>query len=161
MKFFGLILVFLSATFLGLLFANKYISCLKDMKRVEFLLKNIILCLNKENTAVVEILKNCAKISDKETEKFLSSVSPEEFDMIAKVSDSNGFCSDKITNMILQEAFSVLGKYDASEQIKELEFCRKKVSELYEKNENALISKAKLSRCFGILLGAFLVIVMI
>ena len=45
MKIFGLLLLFGSASFSGFLIAHNFVSYLKDIKRVECFIKNIILCL--------------------------------------------------------------------------------------------------------------------
>ena len=66
-----------------------------------------------------------------------------------------------IKNYILKEAFSVIGRYSAEDQISEIEFCRKKLNEIYLKNENEFRSKSKLSKSFGVLAGAFLIIIFI
>lgn len=161
MKCLGLAFIFISIVSLGFFTANHYIYRLKEIKRVEFLLKNIILCLKKENTTIPMMFKNCSDICDSETSKFLSEILPNKFNNIGALAYENGFCSNKITNLILQEAFSVLGRYPTNEQITEIEFCRKKINELYLKNEEKYISQAKLSRYFGILLGAFFIIILI
>ncbi len=161
MKYLGLVFLFLSTASMGFFVSNHYICRLKEIRRSEILLKNIILCLKKENTTVPLIFKNCSDICDNETAKFLSEILPDNFSNINALAVKNGFCSNKITNIILQEAFSVLGRYPTNEQITEIEFCRKKMNEFYSKNEEKFISQAKLSRSFGILLGAFFVIILI
>ena len=55
MKLIGIILIFLSVSFVGYEIGNKYISELKGIKRAEILLKNIILCLENENMTLKEI----------------------------------------------------------------------------------------------------------
>ena len=161
MKILGLLLLFGSASFSGFLIANNFVSYLKDVKRVEDFIKNIILCLKKENMTLMKIFETCSNLSDSKTKDFIKSISPKDFDKIHFMAKESGFCKNKSALLILQEAFSVLGKYSLSEQISELEFCRKKASELYSKSEKDLLSKAKIFKSSGILAGTFLVIIFI
>lgn len=161
MKIFGLLLLFGSASFSGFLIANNFVSYLKDIKRVECFIKNIILCLKKENMTVIKIFETCSGLSDSKTKDFIESISPKDFDKIQIPAKESDFCKNKSALLILQEAFGVLGKYSLSEQICELEFCRKKANELYSKSEIDLLSKAKIFKYSGILAGTFLVIILI
>ena len=161
MKVLGLIIIFLSFSFLGFSKANNCVSALADMKRAEFLLKNIIFCLKRENMPINRIFENCALECDKKTKDFLCSVSLKNLSDIEILADKIGFCRNKKVNSVLRDAFSVLGKYSAEHQISEIEFCRKKISNIYEKSEADFLSKAKLFRYSGILAGLFFVILMI
>lgn len=161
MKLAGLIFLFCSASLCGFFTGNRYINMLKDISRAENLLKNIVLCLKKEKMTVYEILENCSLLCDSKTKMFLSKLSPKTFYDADFLSNENKFCSEKNVNYILKEAFSVIGRYSAEDQISEIEFCRKKLNEIYLKNENEFRSKSKLSRSFGVLAGAFLIIIFI
>ena len=161
MKFYGLILLFSAFSLVGFLKANSYLSSLKDIKRAEFLIKNIGMCIKKENMSVGKIFEICSLECDEKTKIFLDSISPKDFGNVIFFSQKSNFCKDKTANRILQEAFLVLGKYSAAEQLSELEFCRKKANELYSKSENDLLSKAKIFKYSGILAGIFLVIILI
>ena len=161
MKLFGLLLLFSSAMFSGFWISGNFISDLKDISRVENFIKNIILCLKKENMTLIKIFETCSNLSDSKTKDFIKSISPKDFEKIYVPAKESGFCKNKAANLILQEAFDVLGKYSLSEQICELQFCRKKANELYSKSENDLLSKAKISKYSGILAGTFLVIILI
>ena len=61
MKILGLIIIFSVFTFLGFLKAKDSVSALEDMKRAEFLLKNIIFCLKRENMPVKKRKKMLSK----------------------------------------------------------------------------------------------------
>ena len=161
MKFFGLILLFSAFSLVGFLKANSYLSSLKDIKRAEFLIKNIGLCIKKENMSVGKIFEICSLECDEKTKIFLDSISPKDFGNVIFFSQKSNFCKDKTANRILQEAFLVLGKYSAAEQLSELEFCRKKLLNLYEKSEDSLKNKAKLFRSLGVLCGMLFVIILI
>ncbi|MBR3962908.1 MAG: stage III sporulation protein AB [Oscillospiraceae bacterium] len=161
MKIFGLALLFSAFLYSGFFIGSRYISALKEIERSGNLLKNIIFCLKKENMTVSKIFETCSLESDGETKNFILSLSPKNFDNIEILSAKTNFCKVKSANRILQEAFSVLGKYSADEQLSEIEFCRKKLINLYEKSEEPFKSKAKLFRYFGILAGAFFVIIFI
>ena len=161
MKILGSLLLFCSAMFSGFWISNSFLSDLKDISRVENFIKNIILCLKKENMTLIKIFETCSELSDSKTKNFIESISPKDFNKIYIPAKESGFCKNKSAVLILQEAFSVLGKYSLSEQICELEFCRKKTNELYSKSENDLLSKAKISKYSGILAGTFLVIILI
>lgn len=161
MKTLGLLLLFGSTSFSGFLIANNFVSYLKDIKRIEDFIKNIILCLKKENMTLMKIFETCSNLSDSKTKDFIKTISPKDFDKIHFMAKESGFCKNKSALLILQEAFSVLGKYSLSEQISELEFCRKKANELYSKSEKDLLSKAKIFKSSGILAGTFLVIIFI
>lgn len=160
MKITGLIFIFAAFSATGFYFSEKYISLLNDIKRADLFLKNLIFGIKCEHMTVYEIFKEIIKNCDKKTKNFLSDISPENFEKISEYSEKSGFCKNKTANSILEEAFFVLGKYSASEQEPELEFCRGKLKALYEKNEHDFLSKAKLSKSFGILSGLFAVIVL-
>ena len=161
MKILGLIIIFTVLTILGFSKAKDCISSLEDMKRAEFLLKNIVFCLKKENMPVNRIFDSCILECDGKTKDFLLSVSLKNLNNIGIISEKTGFCSDKKVNSVLEEVFSVLGKYSAEHQITEIEFCRKKISGIYEKSEKDFLSKAKLFRYSGVLAGLFFVILLI
>ena len=161
MKILGLAIIFSVFTFLGFSKAKDCVSALEDIKRVEFLLKNIVFCLKRENMPVNRIFGNCILDCDEKTKKFLYSVSLKNLNAIDIIAIKTEFCKNKKANCVLSEAFSVLGKYSAEHQIAEIEFCRKKINGIYEKNENDFLSKAKLFRYFGVLAGLFFVILLI
>ena len=161
MKILGLIIIFSIFTFLGFSKAKDSVSALEDMKRAEFLLKNIIFCLKRENMPINRIFENCIIECDGKTKEFLCSVSLKNLNSIDNIANKTGFCVNKKVNGVLSEAFSVLGKYSAEHQISEIEFCRKKINGIYEKSENDFLSKAKLFRYFGVLAGLFFVILLI
>lgn len=161
MKTLGMIFLFLSISFFGFYIAEKYISVIKDLKRVELFIKNVLLCLESENMTVDEIFEFIKKSGDKNTNNFLDSISRKDFSQISKKSTDTNFCKNKTANSILEEIFSVLGKYSAKEQIKEISFCRNKIHAYYEKNERSFFEKAKLSRYSGILAAIFSVILFI
>ena len=161
MKILGLIIIFSIFTFLGFSKAKDSVSALEDMKRAEFLLKNIIFCLKRENMPINRIFENCIIECDGKTKEFLCSVSLKNLNSIDNIANKTGFCVNKKVNGVLSEAFSVLGKYSAEHQISEIEFCRKKINGIYEKSEKDLLSKAKLFRYSGVLAGLFFVILLI
>ena len=161
MKSLGIVILFSSFTFLGFSEAKKCILALESIKRTEFLLKNIVFCLKKENMAVNKIFENCICECDEKTKLFLESFSfrsSQSIDFIARKSE---FCLLSEVNSVLQEAFSVLGKYPAEHQISEIEFCRKKIGNIYEKREKDFLSKAKLFRYSGVLAGLFFTVMLI
>ncbi len=161
MKFIGICFIVFSFSSIGYLSGNRYISMLKDIKRIENFIKNIILFLKNENMTVNEIFKNCAVFGDEKTKDFLVEIQKNESVNISNISEQTGFCKNKTANLFLQEVFLVLGKYSSEEQIKEFEFCRSKIKNLYEKEEADYISKAKLCRNLGFLSGIFVSIIII
>ena len=161
MKTAGLILIFSALASTGFYFSEKYLSLLNDIKRTENFVKNLLLGIKSEHMTIYEIFNEINRMGDKKTKKFLTELSPEKFEKISEYSEKCGFSKNETANSILEEAFFVLGKYSASEQETELEFCRNKLKTLYEKSESDFRSKAKLSKSFGILSGIFAVIVFI
>ena len=75
MKILGLIIIFSVFTFLGFSKAKDCVLDNEDMKRAEFLLKNIVFCLKKENMPINRIFENCIIDCDGKTKEFLCSVS--------------------------------------------------------------------------------------
>ena len=161
MKILGIILLFLSVSFFGFYIAEKYISEIKDLKRVDLFIKNILFGLESENMTVNEIFEFEKNSGDKKTKDFLDSISPKDFEKINEKAFETNFCKNKTANLILNEVFSVLGKYSAKEQIKEISFCRNKILSYYDKNEKLFLEKAKLSRYSGILAAIFSIILFI
>lgn len=159
MKVLGILMVFLSFTFAGFCISENYISKLKDIKRIDYLLKNIVLRIKNDSMTINEIFEEISKSSDEKTKKFISVINPESFDNLVADSENSLFCRNKSANIILKEAFSVLGRYSASEQEKEIELCRNRLRNLYEKSEENILSKAKLSKTSGILFGVFAAII--
>ncbi len=161
MKILGLLMVLVSACGIGFYIGEKYISQLKGVKKAEKLVGNIILGLQSERLTLSEIFENIAVSGDLSTQSFIENLSFNNLSTVSKTAEESGFCCDKEAILILNEAFSVLGKYSAEEQIKELLFSREKLKRLYEKNEEDIKNKAKLSRCSGALAGVFIFIVLI
>lgn len=158
MKIFGAFFILISAFFTGNFIGEIYIKKLDGMKRAEALTKKIILALRKENMTVPEIF-DLAGTDDMKTKIFLNKITENRFSDIEKTSLECGFCTDNNTNLLLSDVFSVLGKYSADEQIKELEFCRERISEIIRKSEEPFKSKAKLYKQAGIIFGFFILII--
>ena len=154
MRVLGIAFLFGASIFTGFYIAENRLSILKDYIRIENLLKNIILGIQSENLSITEIFKNIKKHCDNKTACFIENIDFKNFTDF-ELSD------DKNANEILKDAFSVLGKYSAKEQIKELEFCRIRINELYLKNEKDIFLKAKLSKYSGVFCGMFFVIILI
>ena len=57
MKILGILFLFFSISFMGFYIAEKYLSEIRDLKRTEFLIKNILLGLESENMTVYEIFE--------------------------------------------------------------------------------------------------------
>lgn len=161
MKLLGITMIFVAASATGFFAGERYLSVLKEIKRAESLIGSIILGLQSERMTLSEIFENAVFSGDEKTKLFTESLSFQSLDDASKIAEKCGFCKDKATNLILGEAFSVLGKYSAGEQINELEFCRNKLRALYEKSEEPFSMKAKLSRYSGILAGTFFVIILL
>ena len=160
MKLIGIALIFSSATAVGFFISDKYLSMLKGIKRADILLKNIILGLQNERQTLSQIFENASACGDEKTKQFIAIIKIRDLENIGKSASECGFCSNSTANSILSEAFFVLGKYSAEEQIKELSFCRSKLQALFEKSEETLYMKAKLSRYSGVLAGAFFAIIL-
>ncbi|MBQ3501723.1 MAG: stage III sporulation protein AB [Oscillospiraceae bacterium] len=160
MKIAGLLFLFCSVSALGFEIGSRYISMLKDAKRAELFIKNIILCLENENMTLGEIFENCGKTCDEKTGKFIFSLSERNTKDIGKTALECGFCRNIDVIPALEEAFFVLGKYSAAEQIRELTFCRSRISNIILEHEKPLLLKAKLSGYSGVLAGAFLSILL-
>lgn len=156
MKLAGIVFLFFSVSLFGFEIGNRYISLLKDIERAEVFLKNIMLCLENENMTVGEIFENCGNFCDKKTNDFVSALQSRESETVSETALKCGFCKNKAVFPVLEETFSVLGKYSAAEQIREIGFCRNKLKNIFKEHENLLRSKAKLSRYSGVLAGAFL-----
>ena len=78
MKIIGIVLLFSSITFFGFYISEKYISITKDIKRADFLIRNILLGLESENMTVCEIFEFAKNSGDKKTRIFLDSLSPKD-----------------------------------------------------------------------------------
>ena len=161
MKYIGIAILFSAFSFLGFSEAKKCILAIESIKRAEFLLKNIVFCLKKERMTVNKIFENCICECDEKTKAFLESFSFRNSQNIDFIAQKSEFCLLPEVNSVLQEAFSVLGKYSAEHQISEIEFCRKKIGNIYEKREKDFLSKAKLFRYSGILSGLFFAVMLI
>ena len=72
MKILGIIFLFLSVSFFGFYIAEKYISEIKDLKRVDLFIKNILFGLESENMTVNEIFEFTKNYGDKKSFVFLS-----------------------------------------------------------------------------------------
>lgn len=160
MKILGIAFVFSATSFAGFFAGERYLSMLKGIKRAESFIANVILGLQSERQTLTEIFESTANSCDEQTKKFIDMLDLKSLGDASKKASEYGFCSEKTANSILSEAFFVLGKYSAAEQIKELEFCRSKLASLYEKSEENFRSKAKLSGYSGVLAGIFLAIIM-
>ena len=156
MKLIGIILIFLSVSFVGYEIGNKYISELKGIKRAEILLKNIILCLENENMTLKEIFENELVLFDKKTEEFICELNRHERKNVAQNAIESGFCNNKSAALVLGEAFSVLGRYSSDDQIREISFCRNRLNDILKQNEPIIKSKIKLARISGILAGSLI-----
>ncbi len=156
MKLIGIILIFLSVSFVGFEIGSKYISELKGIKRAEILLKNIILCIESENMTLKEIFENDIVLYDKNTEEFIFELNRYERKKVAQKAIESGFCNNKSAVLVLEEAFSVLGKFSSEDQIREIGFCRNRLNDIYKQNEPIIKSRIKLARISGILAGSFI-----
>ncbi len=161
MKLVGLVAVLIAAGAAGFYAGDKYLSVLKGIKRTDRLISQIILGLQSEHQTLGEIFENASENGDLSTKNFLQNISVSNLAEGAKIAKKCDFCRDKTAIAILSEAFGILGKYSAEQQIEELNFCRNKLRALYENSEEQILAKAKLSRCFGILAGAFIFIMLI
>lgn len=161
MKTAGLFFIIFSFSATGFYLSSRYLSILEDIKRAEIFIKNIILFLKNENMTVDEIFKNCIEFGDSKTKNFLNEVKKNNFKNIAYLSEKNNFSKNRTVNLILEEIFLILGKYPAEEQIKEFEFSRLKLQDLLKKEEPDLVSKSKLCKNSGILLGFLISILFI
>ncbi len=161
MKLLGIIMVLISASGVGFYIGSKYISVLKGIKRAENFIGSIILELKNERLTLSQMFENAAALGDMSTQSFIKNLSFQNLNNISKIALESGFCPDESALAVLNEAFSVLGKYSAADQITELEFCKNKLHSIYEKNEENLLAKAKLSRSFGILSGIFFAIILL
>ncbi|MBQ3531800.1 MAG: hypothetical protein IJA05_07780 [Oscillospiraceae bacterium] len=161
MKILGIILLFFSVSSFGFLVSENYVSLLKDVKRVDSFIKNILLGIESENMTINEIFDFTENSCDDKTKNFLSSVIPENFKNISEVAYITNFCKDRTVNSILEEVFFVLGKYSAAEQIREINFCRNKINTYYQKIEAPFLQKIKLLRYSGVLAGMFAAIIFI
>ncbi len=160
MKAAGLLFIMAAISLSGFIISEKYLSPLKENKRAEELLKNIILGIKRENLALPEIFENILSGCDKETKAFILTFDFRNIDKIDIYTKKSNFCKDETTVTVLKKAFSVLGKYSASEQIAEIENCIDQLKLFYEKNEKDILSKSKLSKSFGILTGLLAVIML-
>ena len=160
MKLVGIVMIASALSAGGFFAGEKYFSVLKGIDRADKLLGNIILGLQSERMTIEEIFENAVKTGDETTKNFIENLSPQETGNAAKIAYECGFCKNDTANSILSEAFFVLGRYSAEEQVKEIEFCRRKLKNLYEKSEEPFLMKAKLARYSGVLAGIFAAIVL-
>lgn len=161
MKIIGMVFVFVSISYSGFHISEIYLSVLKDIKRADTLLKNMILGIESENMTLKEIFDLCIKNGDEKTKSFLEKIVPGNYEHASETASSTEFCRNKDVCNILDEVFLILGKYSAMEQIREIEICRNKIKAYYDKNEDKFREKAKLSKYSGILAGFFAVILFI
>ena len=161
MKLTGIIMIMFSCSCMGLLYAQKYNAVLKGITRTENFIKNIILCLQNERMGIPDMLDYRSSFSDDKTGNFISFLYDFKFDNADEIALKCGFCADKTANEILKEAFFVLGKFSAGEQINELEICRNKLSVYREKISEELKDKAKFAVRMGLICGAFFTVILI
>ena len=157
----GIILVIVSFSTLGFYLADKKLSVLKSIKRMDKLLEIIILSLESERMTLEEIFENNSFYNDKSTSDFLSKLSPSDFSNVSNIALECGFCTNKTALSILDEVFFVLGKYSSDEQIKEISFCRNKLNSFFEKINDEILSKAKLLKYSGFFAGITTAIILI
>lgn len=161
MRILGILFILFSVSFTGFEIGNRYLSELNGIKRAERFLKNIILCLENENMTLREIFENSVILCDGKTKEFVSELNKNGKSDICEKALKTGFCKNKTAALVLEEVFSVLGKYSSEKQIREISFCRNKLNNLYNQNEDILRSKSKLAKISGILAGAFFAIILI
>lgn len=161
MKTAGLFLLFLSVCSAGFLISNDYILILKEARRTEELLKNFLIGIRSENISLSEIFEKISDSCDSKTKEFIKNLNYKDFQKIDSYILKSGFCKNRTIINILSKAFSILGRYSASEQISEIESCIALVQAFYEKNEDEILSKSKLFKSFGILMGLLAVILSI
>lgn len=149
MKFFGMIFIFSAFVMTGFYAGEKNTSALKDMESAHCFIKNILICLKNEHMTISKIFDFASNYGDDRTKNFIKQY---------KIDKSKNFCSSKEVNDIINEVFFVLGKYSIDDQLREIEFCREKLKNLYDSNIKKQTEKAKLCRRFGILFGFLSVI---
>ena len=161
MKLIGLAIIFIAAAYGGFYIGDKYRFVLNGIKRAENLLGTIVFGIQNERVPLSELFNNIASNGDKQTNEFMRNIELRHLDKAQIIAEQCGFCNDKTAIAILSEAFSILGKYSAAEQIKELEYCRNKLRAHYEKIREPFLIKIKLSRYSGIFTGILLSIILI
>ena len=154
-------MIALACSISGCMISQKYIEMLKGIWRTENLIKNIIICIQNERMSVPDIFDYLYSFSDDNTKKLIGILSEFDFNNIDKKALESGFCYDKTSCGILKEAFLILGRLSAEEQIKELEFARSKLSVYREKISDELINKAKFSKKIGVISGVFIAVIML
>lgn len=160
MKLLGGIMIFSAIAFSGFYSGEIYRKRLLSIAKAENLIKKIVLLLKKENMALPEMF-SILSAEDEITGDFLKKAEENRFCRIGEAAEESGFCKIDSVNSVLAEAFSVLGKYSADEQISEIEISRKKINDIYEKSKEPLLKKAGLIKKCGVLLGAFVLILIL
>lgn len=161
MKLIGIFIIFSACSLTGFMYSQKYKLKIDEIKRAEVFIKTIVFCLKNDHMSTPEIFDCIYSSCDETTKKFVESIRKNCFNNIEETAKECGFCCDKSTIQILNEAFFVFGKYSAEEQIYELEICRNKLKSLYEKNFDSLSTKSKLSLRFGVICGLLFVLILI
>lgn len=161
MKIAGIILIIISFSYIGYVLGEKQLSVLKEIERTDKILKNIILGLKDKKKTVFEIFDEIKAFSDKETIDFLNSIYKNNGTSIEQKAKETGFCYSSSITSVLEDIFSVLGKYTSDEQISELEFCREKLKNKYSEIKGPAFEKAKLYKYSGILSGIFTAVLFI
>lgn len=161
MKLIGTAMIITACSCVGMLLSKEYISVLKGIERAEKLIKNISACLENENMSIPEIFEYISVLGDDKTNEFIENIRIGNMDNTSETAEQCGFCTDDEAKNILSEAFSVLGKSSASEQIKELDFCRNRLKSIRESKAEEIISKAKFARRIGFTAGVFAAVVLI
>ncbi|MBR3610687.1 MAG: stage III sporulation protein AB [Oscillospiraceae bacterium] len=161
MKLIGIVMIISACSFLGFIAAQKYDGMLKDIKRSEMLIRNIIFCLKNEHMSIRDIFDYICESADEKTKNFLEALSPGYFENIGETALNCGFCKNSEALAVLSGAFAVLGKYSAKDQIRELEHCREKLILIYENNCENLKNKAKFSRKAGMITGLFAAVILL
>ncbi len=161
MKLIGIIMAAFSCSCAGFLAAQKYNTVLKGIIRTEKFIKNIILCLQNERMSIPDMLDYISSFSDEKTRLFICNLYGFDFTDIDKMAFECGFSEDETANLMLKEAFFVLGKFSAEEQINELVLCRNKLVNYIEKVSGILENKAKFAKRIGFICGIFIVVILI
>lgn len=163
-RFFGIMLVFLSCVFGGAAAAKKQLSVLEGIERAEKLVSAIIEGILSERSTMTEILQGIVGENEK-TDGFICSVlknsAGKRIVLKKEIVERTGFCSDGPTAKALEETFEIFGTAAAEEQVHRLKHIQNGIAKRREQLLKPVLERARLARSFGAIAGLLAAVILI